>query len=43
MFFKPYCFENNIFLSDSVDQDQNTRSVQSDLDLHCPQKISKSH
>ena len=25
-------------VADSADQDQTARSVQSDLDLHCPQK-----
>ena len=25
-------------LADSADQDQTARSVQPDLDLHCPQK-----
>ena len=28
--------------SDNVDQDQTARSVQSDLDLHCPQKVSQA-
>ena len=32
----------NISLQDSVDQDQTARSVQSDLDLQCPQKVLMS-
>ena len=29
----------NIYLSDSVDQDQSARFVQSDLDLYCLRKV----
>ena len=28
-----------MYISESVDQDQTARSVQSDLDLHCPQEV----
>ena len=42
---KPKCYYFKIVLTkacnnlgDSADQDQTARSVQSDLDLHCPQK-----
>ena len=28
-------------LSDNVDQDQTARSVQSDLDLHCPHNVTE--
>ena len=27
---------------DSIDQDQTARSVQSEFDLHCPQKLMSS-
>ena len=30
-----------ICISDNVYQDQTARSVQSDLDLRCPQKVSE--
>ena len=36
-------FRITISLSDNVEQDQTARSVQSDLDLHCPQEaLSRS-
>ena len=38
--FQRYISDKNTFLSNKVD-DQTKRFVQSDLDLHCPQKVAE--
>ena len=38
MSFRSSCYRDSPPVSDNVDQDQTARFVQSDLDLHCPQK-----
>ena len=42
MLFQTYSLETYISISGSVNQDQTAHSVQSDLDLHCPQMVIKS-